>query len=140
MYTSDQIGETVEKEEKIVVILLLMAILSLTVAYFTLNPNSLNNKYLPTLSKDTEIGEMVTIEGVVYEKSMTGTGEHLVMTIDYDSWLINVFVPGNSGAVELGNIIQEGDRVRITGTLEEYRGEKELVVASKNDVDILQPP
>jgi DNA/RNA endonuclease YhcR with UshA esterase domain len=129
----------VEKEEQIVVILLLMAVLSLIVAYVTIYPNTFNQKIYQPLSEETEIGEIATIEGIVYGKSMTRTGEHLVLTIDYDSWLIKVFVPGNAGAEELNNLVSEGDLLKITGKLDEYKGDKELMVENKNDVVFLPP-
>jgi len=132
-------GDRVEKEEKVVVILLLMAVLSLTVAYITIYPNTINEKKYQPLSEETEVGEISTIEGVVYEKALTRTGEHLILTMDYNSWLIKVFVPGNTGAEEINNLVIEGDRLRITGKLDEYKGEKELIVENKNDV-ILIPP
>jgi len=116
-----------------------MAVLSLIVAYVTIYPNTFNQKIYQPPSEETEIGEIVTIEGIVYEKSMTRTGEHLVVTIDYDSWLIKVFVPGNAGAEEINNLIHEGDMLKITGKLDEYKGEKELVVENKNDIILLQP-
>lgn len=128
-----------EKEEQIVVILLLMAVLSLIVAYVTIYPNTFNQKIYQPLSEETEIGEIATIEGIVYGKSMTRTGEHLVLTIDYDSWLIKVFVPGNAGAEELNNLVSEGDLLKITGKLDEYKGDKELMVENKNDVVFLPP-
>ena len=128
-----------EKEEKVVVILLLMAVLSLAVAYVTIFPNTINEKKFQPLSEDTEIGEIATIEGVVYKKTLTRTGEHLILTVDYDSWLIKVFVPGNAGAEEISNLVIEGDRLRITGELDEYKGEKELIIENKNDIILLPP-
>ncbi|MBP2030295.1 RecG-like helicase [Methanohalophilus levihalophilus] len=127
-----------EKEEKIVVILLLMAVLSLMTAYLTIYPNSINGKTGQLLSEETEIGTVVTIEGVVYEKALTRTGEHLILTVDYDSWLIKVFVPENAGAGEIDNIINEGDVLQITGKLDEYKGEKEIILENKNDIILLQ--
>lgn len=130
-------GGFLEKEEKIVVILLLMAVLSLAVAYVTIFPNNINGKIHQPLSENTEIGEIVTIEGIVYDKTLTRTGEHLILTIDYDSWLIKVFIPGKEGAGEINNLVFEGDMLKITGRLDEYKGEKELVVENKNDIVLL---
>lgn len=115
-----------------------MAVLSLAVAYVTIFPNTINEKINQPLSEDTKIGEIATIEGIVYEKTLTRTGEHLILTIDYDSWLIKVFVPGNEGAEEINNMVVEGDRLKITGRVDEYKGEKELVIESKNDIVTLQ--
>jgi DNA/RNA endonuclease YhcR with UshA esterase domain len=129
----------VEKEEKIVVVLLLMTTLSLAVAYVTIFPNTINQKIYKPLSQETDIGEVATVEGTVYDKSMTRTGDHLVLTIDYNAWLITVFVPANSGAEEINNMVVEGDVLRITGELEEYKGERELIVENKDDVVVLQP-
>jgi DNA/RNA endonuclease YhcR with UshA esterase domain len=113
-----------------------MGILSLSVAYFTYYPGSPGNAPQP-FTDATEPGERVAFEGVVYEKTLTSTGDHLILTIDYDGRLVTVFVPGSAGAPEINGRVAEGDRLGITGTVDEYKGEKEVVVEEGNDVVLL---
>ena len=125
-----------EKEEKIVVVLLVMAVASLTVAYATFLPadDTRSTQQLTTMSA---IGDVVLFEGTVIEKHLTSTGNHLLLDIDYDSQVIKVFIPDNAGSDDVNKAIRENDRVRIVGILDEYKGDREVVVNNKNDVKLL---
>ncbi|KCZ72462.1 RecG-like helicase [Candidatus Methanoperedens nitroreducens] len=115
-----------QKEEKIVIVLLVMAVLTLTIGYlgFSSQPAA--------YSKDSKPGERVYVEGTVLSKQMTKTGDHLIMTIS--NLNINVFIPKNNGAKEVYDSVKIGDRVRINGKVEEYKNTKEIVVESAKDV------
>ncbi|MCD4703019.1 MAG: OB-fold nucleic acid binding domain-containing protein [Methanosarcinaceae archaeon] len=126
-----------EKEEKIVVILLTMAILSLSVAYLAYYPNDITGRGGKELTSNCDIGERVWLEGVVFSKTTTFKGDHLILNVDHDSQLIAVFIPNNNGASEIDNMIRKNDRVHIIGILDEYKGDKEIVVQDKKDVILL---
>ena len=125
-----------EKEEKIVAVLLTMAILSLGVAYVTFFQNdgdSISSDAM-LLTEQSAIGDLVYIEGTILNKKFTFTGDHLLLSVDYDQNAIKVFIPNNNGAVDVNNMVNENDYVRIQGTLDEYQDELEVVVQSQNDV------
>ncbi|WP_319508085.1 OB-fold nucleic acid binding domain-containing protein [uncultured Methanolobus sp.] len=126
-----------EKEEKIVVILLCMALLSLTIAYATFYSGG-DGSSMGEFSSFSLPGEDVQFEGDVLSKSFTYTGGHLLMDIDYGSGVVKVFVPSNNGANEIDSHINENDHVLITGTVDEYEGELEVVVQSSGDVNLLK--
>jgi DNA/RNA endonuclease YhcR with UshA esterase domain len=48
-----------------------------------------------------------------------------------------VFIPNNNGAVDVDNMVNENDYVRIQGIMDEYQDEREVVVQNKNDVIVL---
>lgn len=125
-----------EKEEKIVVVLLVMAVASLAVAYITFLPAGDTNsaRQLTTMSA---IGDEVFFEGTVIEKRLTSTGNHLLLDIDYDAQVITVFIPDSAGSDDVNKAVSENDRVRITGIVDEYKGDREVVVNNKNDVTVL---
>ena len=128
-----------EKEEKIVAVLLTMAILSLGVAYVTFFQNdgdSINNDALQ-LTEQSAIGDFVYIEGTILNKKFTFKGDHLLLSVDYDQNVVKVFIPNNNGAVDVDNMVNENDMVRIQGILDQYQGEREVVVQSQNDVKTL---
>ena len=126
-----------EKEEKIVVILLTMAILSLSIAYLTYYPNDITGRGGKELTSNSDIGERVWLEGVVFSKMTTFKGDHLILNVDHDSQLIAIFIPNNNGADAIDNMIQKNDQVRIIGILDEYKGDREIVVQDKKDVMLL---
>jgi DNA/RNA endonuclease YhcR with UshA esterase domain len=115
-----------QKEEKIVVVLLVVAVLSLIIAYFGFAPQT--NAYSP----DSKIDERVYAEGTVLSRQMTGTGDNLILRLS--NLNANVFVPKNSGAREVYDSVKTGDSVRITGKVSIYRNEREIVVESPRDV------
>ena len=125
-----------EKEEKIIAILLAMAILSLAVAYFIYIPGELSGNIEP-LSDSTTLGEKVFVEGPVLNKKMTYSGDHLILKVDHEGEMITVFVPNNKGAKDIGKELAVNDMVHIAGILDEYEGELEIIVKDKKDIEKL---
>lgn len=118
-----------QKEEKVVVVLLIMAVLSLIIGYFGFSPQT------QAYSSDSKLGERVYVEGTIINKQMTKTGDNLILKLS--NLNVNVFVPKNNGAKEVYNLIKKDDRVRIRGKVQEYKNEREIVVESAKDVVII---
>lgn len=121
-----------EKEEKVVVILLSMVLLSLSIAYVTFFADG--SPDVTELSATSDAGERVFLEGRIVSKSFTHTGDHLLMTVESSSGPVKIFIPSGNGAEDIGTMVNEDDTIRIVGTVEEYQGEVEIVVQNKNDV------
>jgi DNA/RNA endonuclease YhcR with UshA esterase domain len=120
-----------QREEKTIIVLLSMALISLSIAYVAFAPGQ-PAKY----SYESKKGDKVYLEGNVIEKQATRTGGHLTLTVQADE-KIKVFISREKGAEEVGRIIEEGSRVRIIGTVGEYKGIREIIVESKNDVEVI---
>ncbi|MCZ7384147.1 MAG: nucleotide-binding protein [Candidatus Methanoperedens sp.] len=118
-----------QKEEKIVVVLLVVAVLSLIIAYFGFAQQT--NAY----SSDSKIDERVYAEGTILSKQMTGKGDNLIIKLS--NLNVNVFIPKNNGAREVYDLVKTGDGIRITGKVSIYMDERELVVESPKDVVLL---
>ncbi len=114
-----------QKEEKVVVVLLIMAVLSLIIGYFGFSTQT------QAYSSDSKLGELVYVDGTIINKQMTKTGDNLILKLSNN---INVFVSKDNGAKEVYNSLKTGDRVRITGKVSEYRNEREIMVESAKDV------
>jgi len=118
-----------QSEEKIATILLVMASLSLAVAYLTFLPHGEYQEY----SDSAEIGDWVQAEGVITEMRTTNTGGHLILYLkDSEGRRIMIFVP--KGA-EMRSTLNAGEEITLCGKVSEYRGEREIVV-DPNDIDI----
>jgi len=126
----------VEKEEKIVVILLCMALLSLTILYATFYTGGTKDD-LNGFSPSSLPGEDVRFEGDVLSKRFTYTGGHLLMDVDYGAGVIKVFIPSGSGAKDVDLRIDQNDRILVSGTVNEYNGELEVIVQNSNGVVLL---
>lgn len=118
-----------QKEEKVVVVILVMALLSLIIGYLGFSTP------LPYYSEDTELGKRVYVEGIVIDKYLT-RNNHLILKIS--NLNIKVFIPENNGAKKVYDTVKIGDKVRIIGRVSEYKNKKEIVVESANDVILIR--
>lgn len=123
-----------QKEEKITVILMVMALLVLIIVYFGLIVDSMETSQY---SERSITGDRVVLHGDVVGKKGTFTGDHLILTVDSEGSRVKVFIHCDNGAEKVNNIIEIADTVEVTGTVEEYQGEKEIVVEQPDDVKIL---
>jgi DNA/RNA endonuclease YhcR with UshA esterase domain len=116
----------IQKEEKIVVVLLVMAVLSLIIGYFGFAPVA--SAYSP----DSKIGENVYVEGIILQKQMTAKGDNLILTIS--NLTIKVFISRDSGAKEVYGTFENGDNVRIDGKVAQYNNAMEIAVENAKDI------
>ncbi len=101
-----------EREEKTVAVLLAAATLTLLTAY-TFFPLGIQ-----TYSPDSKVGERVHLEGEITDLHKTRQG-HLILEIKDTT----VFIPSNTAS----NLkLQKGKRIKITGTVQEYQGKREI--------------
>lgn len=126
-----------EKEERIVVVLLCMAVLSLTIAYATFFAGD-GDGSVESFSSSSLPGEAVRFEGDVLSKRFTYSGGHLLMDVDYGPGVVKVFVPSVNGANDVDSQIGENEHVVIVGIVEEYEGELEVVVQNSDDITFLK--
>ena len=124
---------TMQKEEKVGAVLLIMALLLLAVIYFALPAPSDAER----LSDASQLDDKVYAEGLVIEKRMTRTGGHLILSVKMDVGAIDVFVHRNAGASEIDVRVHEGDRIRAYGILSEFRGERQIRIQSGGDIIVL---
>ncbi len=115
-----------QKEEKVVIVLLIMAALSLIIGYFGFSSQP------AAYSTDSKLGERVIAEGTILSKQMTRTGDNLILTIS--NLNIKVFVSKDNGAKEIYDAVKTGDNVRIVGKVQEYKNTREIVVESAKDI------
>lgn len=115
-----------QREEKIVAVLLVMAVLSLIIGYLGFVPQ------VSGYTEDSKIGDSVLIEGIVLNKKMTASGGNLILSIsDLD---VNIFISKDNGAKEVYENLNLGDQVRINGKVAQYRNAREIIVESASDI------
>jgi hypothetical protein len=126
-----------QKEEKIVVVLLFMALGSLAAAFWAFSPEE---SYTPASgdmgSLEDSRSPLTTLDGRITSAENTRSGGNLILNLD--STAMSVFIPASSGAKELSAQLQKDARVRITGTINSYQGKDELKVSRKADVQLLE--
>ena len=118
-----------QKEEKIVVVLLLMALGSLAVAEWTFGSSDQSAVYGKSDSS-------TSVEGHILSMTTTKTGGNLIFHLDTTN--NSIFVPGGSGAKDIQARVHSGDHVRVSGMLSEFNGKKEIKVARSTDVEVIR--
>ena len=115
-----------QKEEKIVVVLLFMALSSLVAASWALGD-------FDELSKSASY--KIDLKGTVSSIKPTMTGGHLIIHLDTTS--MPIFVSQDSGADELSRRVHNGDLVSVTGEMGSYNGQNEILIKRSSDVKVL---
>lgn len=122
-----------QKEEKIVIVLLLMALGSLAVAFWAFGPEESELESSSDTVSQKDAG--LSLEGLVLEMKPTKSGGNLLLKLD--STPLPIFIPASAGAKEIQARVHAGDRVRIRGTVSVYQGKEELSVSRQADVQVL---
>lgn len=128
-----------EKEEKVMVLLLFMTLTSLMTAFLCFGSELTvseqdTGEEARNYTKEAGEGEKVFLEAEVLSKRFTYTGEHLLLQVDSNSEILSVFIPKTAGAEALNLSIREGDFISLTGTVSEYEGKREIKVERKEDI------
>ena len=117
-----------QKEEKLVVVLLLMALGSLAVAEWTFGSSDQS-------SVAGKPDSSISVKGHVLDMTTTKTGGNLLFHLDTTN--NSIFVPGSSGAKDIRSRVRSGDYVSVRGMLSEFNGKKEIKVARSADVEVI---
>lgn len=125
-----------QKEEKIVVVLLLMALGSLAVAFWTFGPDVGEASASLDSVAPRDSGSSLSLEGLVLEISPTKSGGNLLIRLD--STPLPVFIPASAGARELQEQLHTGVRIRVRGTVTDFQGTEELKISKASDVQRLE--
>jgi len=107
---------------------LLFAIAGITILYFL---STLTQPIVIELSELPEYEDkQVTVEGIVVEHYITSY-ESQIIKIEDDNATAMVFVEGKSD-------VEYGDKIQVTGKVQKYKGDWEIVVGNERFVTILQ--
>lgn len=90
---------------------------------------------LSKISKD-DVGETVKIQGTIKQKKNVGSGS-LLLELHKNSAELMVFIPRNVSDAKDFPSLQEGDSVKIGGTVQLYEGELELKVNSPYHIQVI---
>jgi len=114
------------RQEKIALVLLFLVSIVL-VTSFVIIENLDRATFATEFSSDSPEGALVVHRGIVDRVDSTRTGGHLILDVSG----VLVFIPERA-AREIK--IAAGDSVTLYGTVQVYRGEKEIVVEYADDI------
>jgi hypothetical protein len=118
-----------ERQERVAILLLVGVAIVVIVAHFVLAGVG-KQPFARPFTDSSSDGELVLVEGCIDQITLTKSGGHMIAGVNN----LSVFLPTN---VVRAVSLQKGDRISVYGIVQTYRGKKEIVVSSPEDVRIL---
>jgi len=116
------------RQERIAILILIVVLTVLTVTSFLIESTG-KESFATPFSETLEDGTLAILSGTITQAANTRTGSHLMLTVDNTS----VFVPDN--ALEDPKTVI-GESAKVIGTVQTYRGKKEIMVERPDDITI----
>jgi len=117
------------KEERLAFILLILVFLAILTAHIILSKTD-RTLFAEIYENNSDEGEFVTFTGSILNSYTTKTGGHLVIETDGPAIFFE-----NGKAFE--NLFKSGDKIKATGIVSFYSGNREIVVEDIKDIEFL---
>lgn len=117
------------RQERVAVCLLVGVAVAVIIAHLVFSGLGKEPFARPFNSSSAD-GELVVVEGIIDQITLTKSGGHMTVSVNN----LSVFLPVQ---VVQGISLQKGDRISVYGTVQTYRGKKEIIVSDAKDVRIL---
>jgi hypothetical protein len=127
IYTSIIINSRMLGRQERVALLLLLGVAVTVIAVHSVLTVLGKQPLAHPLTNTSAEGELVFLEGMVDKVVLTKNGGHVIVSIKNQT----VFIPAQ---VAQGHVFQNGQNLSLYGIVETYRGEKEVVVNSAEDI------
>ena len=114
-----------EREEKTAIILLTLTLLGVSIGYGIINYLGNPTFAVPYIPSSPE-GQLVVFDATIDRVTIT-SGGHIIL----DCGNVTVFIPSTAAG---DFVLQKGDHVRIYGVVQVYKGEKEILLKSREDI------
>lgn len=114
------------KEEKIA-LLLLIGITVVTMVSYSVLESVGKGPFATRYEETAHEGALVSLQGDIEEVNILENGGHIILTISGT----RVFIPAT---VASGYSFRKGDPISLYGTVQTYRGDKEIVVGGAGDI------
>ncbi|MGB7788789.1 hypothetical protein [Methanoregula sp.] len=119
------------RQERVALLLLAGVAVAVLAAHVVLSTIG-KQPFAHSFSSTTADGELVIVEGTVDQASVLANGGHLILQVNN----ISIFIPSEAAR---NLTLHEGDVISAYGTVQTYRGKKEIVVNSRDDIHVAAP-
>lgn len=111
-------------------VLLLLGVIGAVVAIHLVVTALGTGYFAHPFSTEAHEGDLVSLQGTVGSVVWTGTGGHLLLSVDGTT----VFVPaGVATAIQ----VQQGEVVQVIGVVQVYQGKREVAVSGPDQIRVL---
>ena len=118
-----------ERQERLAILLLIGVAVAVIAAHLILGSFG-KQPFSKPFTNNSADGELVYVEGTVDHIALTKTGGHMNLQING----LAIFIPAQA-APDL--TIKKGANISVYGIVETYRGKKEIMVSSAEDIRFL---
>jgi DNA/RNA endonuclease YhcR with UshA esterase domain len=118
-----------ERQERVAILLLVGVALAVIAAHVILTGFG-KQPFARPFTNTSPDGELVVVEGKIDQITLTKNGGHMTVSVDN----LSIFLPAQ---VVQEVPLQKGDTISVFGIVQTYRGKKEIVVNTAEDVRIL---
>jgi DNA/RNA endonuclease YhcR with UshA esterase domain len=116
------------RKERVALLLLAGVAVTVLAAHLVLSTVG-KQPFAHPFSNTSADGELVFVEGTVDRAEVLANGGHLVLQVKN----LSVFIPSQAAQ---NLTLHEGDIISAYGTVQTYRGKKEIVVNSRDDIRV----
>jgi DNA/RNA endonuclease YhcR with UshA esterase domain len=120
------------RQERIALILLIGVAITVVAAHTVLSIIG-KQPFAHPYTENSPDGDLVLVEGIITKAALIENGGHLALVVNNTS----IFVPAS---VAQGIVVHKGDTMVAYGIVQTYRGEKEIVISSAEDLRITTIP
>jgi len=118
-----------ERQERVAVLLLIGVAVAVIAAHLILGSMG-KQPFSKPFTDNSADGELVHVEGIIDHVTLTKTGGHMTLQINN----LTIFIPAQA-ARDL--TVKKGENISVYGIVETYRGKKEIMVSSADDIRFL---
>ena len=118
-----------ERQERLAILLLIGVAVAVIAAHLILGSFG-KQPFSKPFTNNSADGELVYVEGTIDQVTLTKTGGHMTLQIKS----LTIFIPAQA-AQDL--TLKKGANISVYGIVETYRGKKEIMVSSSEDIRIL---
>ena len=115
-----------ERQERLAILLLIGVAVAVIAAHLVLGSFG-KQPFSKPFTNNSADGELVYVEGTVDQVALTKTGGHMNLQIDS----LTIFIPAQANR---DLTIKKGANISVYGIVETYRGKKEIMVSSAEDI------
>lgn len=120
------------RQERIALILLVGVAIIVVTAHGILSMIG-KQPFTHTFNEHSADGDLVTVEGTVGRAMVIENGGHLSLVVDN----VTMFIPASAAQ---GLVVHKNDTIFAYGIVQTYRGRKEVIVNSADDIRITTIP
>jgi len=120
------------RQERIALLLLVGVAVTVVAAHAVLTMIG-KQPFAHPFTENSADGDLIIVEGTIARATLIENGGHLSLVVNNTT----IFIPASAAQ---GIVVHKGDTISAYGIVQTYRGKKEIVISSADDICITTIP